>query len=111
MPPLAERSLAPKRIGANRSPHLSPVGSLTNLLTDLSSTGFRKTTKKQLIPKKLSKEQYATINSITVPLTDGHQGLHMFSPKVQNSINYYFSVKEKNDIDKRMIQHMMQQEQ
>jgi hypothetical protein len=35
----------------------------------------------------------------------------MFSPKVQNTINYYFSVKEKNDMDKRMIQQMMQQEQ
>lgn len=35
----------------------------------------------------------------------------MFSPKVQNTINYYFSAKEKNDMDKRMIQQMMQQEQ
>ena len=34
--------LAPHTIGKERMPHLSPVGSLTNLLTDLSSDGYRK---------------------------------------------------------------------
>lgn len=48
LPPVKENTkygkntLAPERITSHRMPHLSPVGSLTNLLTDLSSTGFRK---------------------------------------------------------------------
>jgi hypothetical protein len=41
--PSSERTLAPSKIGAGKSPHLSPVGSLTNLLTDLSSTGWKQT--------------------------------------------------------------------
>lgn len=32
--------MAPSVIKSSRAPQLSPVGSLTNLLTDLSSTGF-----------------------------------------------------------------------
>jgi len=40
LPPVRERALIPSMISAKQAPHLSPVGSLTNLLTDLSSTGF-----------------------------------------------------------------------
>jgi len=32
--------MAPNMISSSKAPQLSPVGSLTNLLTDLSSTGF-----------------------------------------------------------------------
>ena len=42
LPSVRDRALAPSLISANRAPNLSPVGSLTNLLTDLSSTGFRR---------------------------------------------------------------------
>ena len=41
LPSVKERALVPAMISAKQAPHLSPVGSLTNLLTDLSSTGFR----------------------------------------------------------------------
>ena len=41
LPSLKERALIPPLISAKQAPYLSPVGSLTNLLTDLSSTGFR----------------------------------------------------------------------
>ena len=51
LPPIEDRNLAPAVIRASRAPHLSPVGSLTNLLTDLSSTGFRR-----LPPKDMNKE-------------------------------------------------------
>lgn len=40
LPSKEDRTLAPTKIGASHVPHLSPVGSLTNLLTDLSSTGW-----------------------------------------------------------------------
>ena len=40
LPPVKERMLIPQHIRADMAPNLSPVGSLTNLLTDLSSTGF-----------------------------------------------------------------------
>ena len=42
LPPVKDRALVPQHIRADQAPHLSPVGSLTNLLTDLSSTGFRR---------------------------------------------------------------------
>jgi hypothetical protein len=58
LPPLNERNLAPKLIGADRSPHLSPVGSLTNLLTDLSSTGFRRQ------PQKVSSMKQKDMNKV-----------------------------------------------
>ena len=51
LPPIEERNMAPAVIRAGRAPHLSPVGSLTNLLTDLSSTGFRRKP-----PKDMNKE-------------------------------------------------------
>ena len=40
LPPVKDRMLAPSLISSQYAPQLSPVGSLTNLLTDLSSTGF-----------------------------------------------------------------------
>ena len=45
LPPIANKDklTAPEKISATQAPHLSPVGSLTNLLTDLSSSGgFKK---------------------------------------------------------------------
>jgi hypothetical protein len=35
--PLGRRNLAPDTIGKDRMPNLSPIGSLTNLLTDIST--------------------------------------------------------------------------
>ena len=45
LPPIKmnDTSAAPDKITAVQAPHLSPVGSLTNLLTDMSSSiGFKK---------------------------------------------------------------------
>lgn len=39
VPLIGRRNLAPDVIGKDRAPHLSPIGSLTNLLTDISSAG------------------------------------------------------------------------
>jgi hypothetical protein len=81
--PAHERTLAPTKIGAVRSPHLSPVGSLTNLLTDLSSTGF----KHKNIVSVLSKNEYATLKTLHIPNAHSETGLHMYSPRVEYSIN------------------------
>ena len=97
--PSHERTLAPARIGANRSPHLSPVGSLTNLLTDLSSTGF----KHNNLISLMSKQEYATLNAIKIPITQSEHGLHMYSPRVESSINKHFSVREKQDSERLQL--------
>jgi len=76
--PAHERALAPAKIGAVRSPHLSPVGSLTNLLTDLSSTGFQH---KNII-SVLSRNEYATIKTLQIHNNENETGLHMYSPTV-----------------------------
>jgi len=57
LPSVKERALVPSMISGKQPPHLSPVGSLTNLLTDLSSTGFRNNSNRDQNPIKVDKNK------------------------------------------------------
>ena len=86
--------MAPSKIGLSKSPHLSPVGSLTNLLTDLSSTGFRK--QSQLVPA-MPQRDYQTIKTLKVPPGRNANGLHLYSQRVEKTINKYFAIKDREE--------------
>ena len=57
LPPLKDRALVPSMISAKRAPQLSPVGSLTNLLTEISSTGFRRQSQGHVVLDHLDKNR------------------------------------------------------
>ena len=39
------------------------------------------------------------------------EGMHFYSPKVEKSINHYFTQKEKIEMDKRVVQELLAEEQ
>ena len=39
------------------------------------------------------------------------EGLHFYSPKVEKSINHYFTQKEKIEMDKKVVQELLAEEQ
>ena len=106
--------MAPHMIKSHRAPHLAPVGSLTNLLTDLSSTGFRKIPKdmNKEIPKIMANNAQKRKQQISMAKVNkdydlhnatssqrqtglsrfsGDEGLHFYSPKVEKAMNHYFT--------------------
>ena len=40
----------------------------------------------------------------------GDEGLHFYSPKVEKSINHYFTQKEKLEMDKKVVQELLAEE-
>ena len=54
-------------------------------------------------------QRFSDVKSLNA--LDDKGGIHMYSPRVENSINTYFTAGQKDDMNKRVVQELLAEEQ